>query len=332
MVVGLRRIVARIFSGRYYETSKVVTRLFWILLSAEFAIFVVLIVVILFTNILRSGPEGPVGAIVLLIPPIFLAILGAVVYFARSESAARAGLIVLALQLVPVVLGPIYSGFTKYQASRMAQGDDSFRGAQRDLAHAIKAGDLAKVKELLPAAGDLNTAYEGESLLRFAVMNVGTGGSTIEIVQALLAAGANPNFRAGSTSPLEMAIYNGPALVKVLLDAGADPNLLDSANRPAWWNAIQHGNNGDLSLLQLFLLHGADISLRDNESGPVGYAGNAKNWTAVWFLIERGATWKGEARYGTSLVWEVDYALHNGSASDRDLLKRIAEIVNAEAN
>jgi hypothetical protein len=309
----------------------VVTRLFWILLTAEFSVFVVLIVLILFTNILRSGPEGPVGAIVLLDPPIYLAILGAIVYFARSEGAARTGLIVLALQLVPVVLGPIYSGITKYQVSRSIQGDDSFRGAQRDLAHAIKAGDLAKVKELLPAAGELNTAYEGESLFRFAVMNVGTGGSTIEIVQALLAAGANPNFRAGSTSPLEMAIFSGPPLVKLLLDAGADPNLLDSANRPAWWNAIQHGNNNDLSMLQLFLLHGADISLRDNESGPVGYAAEAKNWTAVWFLMQRGAAWKGEARYGTSLLWNIDYALHNGSDSDRDLLKRISEIVNTEA-
>lgn len=55
-------------------------------------------------------------------------------------------------------------------------GDDSFHGAQRALTRAILAGNLDQVRERLPLAGDLNKQYgDGETLLRFAVMNVGSG-------------------------------------------------------------------------------------------------------------------------------------------------------------
>jgi len=308
----------------------VIPRLFWIFCSGEFVAFVVLILLV-FSGRLKSGPEGPVGAIVLFIPPIGLLILGAVVYFAGTEQAARTGLTLLGLQLVPFVVGPIYSKVMSLRVDRSLLGDDSFRGPQRALAHAIKAGDLAAVKELLPKAGNLNQAYgAGETLLRFAVSNVGSG-SSLEIVRALVAAGADPNFPAYSDNyPLASAIYHGPALVRILLEAGANPNQLESTGRPIWWSAIQTDLEEDLPLLRLFLDHGANITLRDEDSGPVAYAADQRRWQAAWLLMERGAAWRDEKRYSVTFAWLVDNAFGNHqNAADRNALDRIHETLEA---
>ncbi|MEO7653966.1 MAG: hypothetical protein ABIZ80_26200, partial [Bryobacteraceae bacterium] len=109
---------------------------------------------------------------------------------------------VLCLLVAPFVmaaLSPLDSIFRNYQTNRRLQGDDAFRKpAQRNLAHAIKAGDVATVKSLIPLAGDLNQQYNGETLLRFAVYNAESPTAGIPVVKALLDAGANPNLTAES--------------------------------------------------------------------------------------------------------------------------------------
>ncbi len=151
---------------------------------------------------------------------------------------------------------------------------------------------FTKIFWLISSVGFLIFVAEGETLLRFAVMNVGTG-STIEIVQALLDAGADPNVLAfESSSPLDMAIYHGPPLVKILLKAGANPKSLDGVGRPLWWNSITNLN--DLSLLRLFLDHRVDLTIHNPDGGAVGFAAYHKNWPALWLLMESGAPWKGE--------------------------------------
>ena len=93
------------WSGEDKVERSGMTRLFWMVTTAEFLFFAVLIVLIS-TNTLRSGPEGPVGGIILLIPLVVLAIMGAVVYFTGSEAIARACLIWLAFPLVLLALSP----------------------------------------------------------------------------------------------------------------------------------------------------------------------------------------------------------------------------------
>ena len=247
-------------------------------------------------NFFKTGPEGPVGAIVLLIPPVILLIMAVIVWLSGSETVAKVCLGIIALFLSPILTGPIRAKFRDNAANRLRQGDNSFSGPQRELAHAILAGDLAKVRKQIPLAGDISKPYgAGETLLRFAVMNVGTG-STIEIVQALLDAGADPNVQAfQSSSPLDMAIFHGPPLVEILLKAGADPKTLDGVGRPLWWNSISHQK--DLSLLRLFLSHGVDLKIRNADGGVVGFAAYHKNWPAVWLLMESGAPWKNEKQF-----------------------------------
>src|SRR5262249_9027963 len=155
---------------------------------------------------------------------------------------------------------PIVEKVAHYRTLRSVAGDDSFRGRQRELAHAITSGDLARVQQALPAAGELNRLYGGETLLLFAVEKVGTGGATVDIVRALLAAGADPNFRASNVTPLEQGLFHGAELTEVLLAAGANPNTLDKTGRPIWWGALQTDKDPALPVLRRLLQHGADVT------------------------------------------------------------------------
>jgi hypothetical protein len=271
------------------------TKIFWLVSSAGFILFITLFLMVL-ADFFKTGPEGPLGALVLLIPPVILLIMAVIVWLSGSETVAKVCLGIIALFLSPILTGPIRAKFRDNAANSLRQGDNSFSGPQRELAHAILAGDLAKVRKQIPLAGDISKPYgEGETLLRFAVMNVGTG-STIEIVQALLGAGADPNVLAfQSSSPLDMAIFHGPPLVEILLKAGADPKRLDGVGRPLWWNSISHLN--DLSLLRVFLSHGVDLNVRNADGSVVGFAAYHKNWPALWLLMESGAPWKGEKQF-----------------------------------
>ena len=297
------------------------TKLFWIIASLEFVAVVVFLVLIL-AGTLRTGPEGPVGAFVLLIPLMVVGVMGAVVFFSKSETAAKVCLALLALQAVPFVVVPIYTAGRKRNSARMVSGDAFFTGAKRELAHAIKAGDLAKVKELIPAAGNLNESSGDETLLWFALDNARTGGARIEIVQALLAARADPNRRVGDQLPLEISFYAGSELTEIMLKAGASPNSVDSAGQPAWWGALRIDGT---KILEHCLAHGADLSLKDDESGPVGYAVAGKKWAAALMLIERGASWKNDARYGQSVDERVNFAMQNDAPAElRTLSAKIA--------
>jgi hypothetical protein len=311
-----------------------ITRVFWTVFALEAIAYVILLIWI--ARAPRSGPEGPVGGIVLLFPPVILVAVGATGYFSKSDPTKLVCTGILVLPLVQLVLGPLYTKFTDYRVNRSLAGDDTFRKpAQRDLAHAIRAHDAAAAKSLIPGAGNLNTLYEGETLLRFAVSNVDPQNpASKEIVKALLDAGADPNIPSFSTFPLTMAFFAGPDVTGLLLNAGADPNLLDSAGRPLWWDAISPTAEPDLQNLKILLEHGADVTKRDSESGPVGYAADRKCWRAMWLLIERGAEWKDEKRYGQSVLNMLLYDLQyrEGSHSDvpEEMRKALAKLTAAQ--
>src|SRR6478735_8692501 len=119
-----------------------IPRIFWTLLTIESIAAVGIIVAF---SKMKSGPEGPVGGWLIFLPPILLAAVAAIFVFSKSDS-TRIGLtVLLAMPLVQIVVGPLYSRYQDYQTDRRLQGDDVFRhAAQRDLAHAIKAQDPVK--------------------------------------------------------------------------------------------------------------------------------------------------------------------------------------------
>ena len=107
------------------------------------------------------------------IPPILLLIVAGVALVFKSDAVKLSCLYFMLAPFWMAALGPLYSLLENYQSDRRMQGDDDFRWpAQRNLAHAIKAADVAKVKGLIPRAGNLYQQSKGETLLRFAVYNV----------------------------------------------------------------------------------------------------------------------------------------------------------------
>ncbi len=291
-----------------------ITKVFWALVVLDGVAVAILAI------LASRGPrslEGVVGGWLAVIPPVVLVLLVVLALAVRTESVKIAGIWILGVPWIGVIAGPIYSAIERYQTDRSIAGDNDFRRApQRKLAHAIQDRDVAAVKTLIPQAGDLNKQYGNETLLSFAVFNAPDrtqSGSpvpptSIEIVRALLDAGANADLPVAKTRwPLTAAISSGPEITELLLRAGADPNHLDDAGRPLWWDALSDDSDRGLTTLRLLLDHGADLKLRDRESGPVGWAAYhahsipKTDWRLVDLLVERGATWKGEQEFGQTV-------------------------------
>jgi hypothetical protein len=292
-----------------------ITKSFWALLILD---TVALAVLAFLVSRGPSSPEGPVGAWLIAMPPFVMIVLAALVLITKSEGVKIAGICLLGFPWVSVVVGPIYSALQNYQVERSIAGDNDFRKEpQRKLAHAMTARDAALAKTLIPLAGDLNRQYGEETLLHFAVANAHdltqldapVPTASLDIVKALLEAGAKADHPAAYNRwPLSSAMYAGPELTEMLLRAGANPNHLDDAERPLWWQVLSDDTDRGLRTLAILLDHGADLTKRDREGGPVGWAAyHAQHkyhasWRAVWLLIERGATWKGEQAFGQSVA------------------------------
>jgi hypothetical protein len=57
---------------------------------------------------------------------------------------------------------------------------------------------------------------------------------------------------------------------------------------------LYDGSPEGLEILTILVDHGANLTLRDSNGGPVGWY----NWRAVWLLMERGAAWQDELALG----------------------------------
>lgn len=288
-----------------------IARIFWSLFAVEGAISLYLVYYFFSPRMTRGwGPEGPVGAWLMLLPALFLGILGATVLLAHTDRVKLYGIAVMALPLVQMAVGPVYSVWQNYRSDRRLAGDENFIWpAQRKLAHAIGAHDAVLVRTLIPNAGDPNTLHRGQSFLNFAIGKAEKAPGSVEIVQALLAAGANPNLPAyPDLLPLTVAISDSPQMTEALLKAGADPNRLDEARRPIWWNAVSFDTEEMVETLRILLDHGADLTVRDSEGGPVAWAAyqasmaHGSSWRLVWLLMQRGAAWKNEQESGKPVV------------------------------
>jgi ankyrin repeat protein len=120
---------------------------------------------------------------------------------------------------------------------------DPARGLGSARARAIAAGEGA----------------EHRTALSFAVES-----GELEIVEILLARGANP-YNAGATTPLDLAILGGDAeIVRVLLDAGADPNARDSEGDTPLMIAAAAG---DAETITALIELGAIVSARNDDGG-----------------------------------------------------------------
>lgn len=268
------------------------TAVFWILLGLCF-----LGMFLIVTKGAGSGPDGGmVGAWLLVIPVIVFAGI-AVLFMSTNNVGVRT--VCISLVAMPLlaaafvmVIEPIQKKMEWDSYERVASGADIFREpAQKQLAAALRAGDVAKVKEFLPAAGDINKVYGEKTFLIYALeRGQGSDENMREIVKTLLAAGANPNVP--PARPLREVRYGKTGIVELLVEAGADVNSVSYDAEPYWWKWLDSDEN--VEMVKFMVAHGANLQTRVRGIGPVSKAAFDQRWKIMLVLMEAGAPYKGE--------------------------------------
>ena len=269
--------------------------LFWLFVAID----LVAIVIGGLLGLAAAGPSrtNPLAAIVIpvVIPGAIL--LGAVWVFLNMQSAGARAL-ALGVAALPFIVVAIGMGTTALELLGYRDASGQIRefksGALVEIEDAIARNDAAAVTAAARGA-ELNTrGISGASVLVLALRQLRTTPDQLDVIRALLAAGADPNFIA-SESPLQLAISasgrSGIELVRMFLDAGANPNAPDEEGEPAFFMAGASGVQ--VEVLQLLLARGADVQLRarDGESA-VALPARTSNWPVLALLLRRGAPWQ----------------------------------------
>lgn len=269
--------------------------LFWLFVAID----VVAIVIGGLLGLAAAGPSrsNPLAAIVIpvIIPGTLL--LGAVWVFLNMQSAGARAL-ALGVAALPVIVIAVAMGTSWFELSGYRDASGQIReyksGALVEIEDAVARNDAAAVAAAARRA-ELNTrGISGASVLVLALRQLRTTPDQLDVIRALLAAGADPNFVA-SESPLQLAISassrSGVELVRIFLDAGANPNAPDEDGEPAFFMAGAAGVSVDA--LQLLLDRGANVQLRDRDgASAVVLAARTRNWPVLALLLQRGAPWQ----------------------------------------
>ena len=232
-----------------------------------------------------GGEFSGLFVIMMLAIVVGLIVMIAIVALIRKPVAYGAG---LALVCMPVVWYVSMSAkdLALRAAAPSAADQESGRGyfsapADRALAEAIVAGDVAKVTTLAPAANLNAVGWEGMSFMRLALEN---GHANHDVLGILLRNGIDPDQDA---SLLYQMIYNekNEALLRVVIDSGVDVNK--HMGRGSWILFVRYDWPEELALL---LDHGADTETQDD----MGYteimrATQAQSWPTVEALLAHGA-------------------------------------------
>jgi len=232
-----------------------------------------------------GGEFSGLFVIMMLAIVVCLAVVIAIVAVIRKPVAYGAG---LALVSMPAVWYVSLSakGLAERVAAPSAADQESGRGyfsapADRALAEAIVAGDVAKVKSLAPAANLNKEGWAGMSFMRLALEN---GHANHDVIAILLQNGIDPDQ---SASLLYEKIYSekDEALLRVVIDSGVDVNK--HMGRGSWILFVRYDWPEELALL---LDHGADTETQDGEGyTEIMRATQAQSWPTVEALLAHGA-------------------------------------------
>lgn len=227
-----------------------------------------------------------------LLPAAVLA--GIVLLYLRGPWPA-ARLLAVVLAGLPVLL--VLSGAGVSRAVAWWHGESFENWAQPDpvvqkqLDSAIAAGDAAGVARI---AGDPRASFNQGAALVAALKRLEQHPQDLDLVRALLKAGADANAGGADMAPLAAAIYvsgkAGLEPVRLLLDAGADPNS-SRGMQPAWFDALPP--SVPASVLPELLSRGAKLAAVDMAGNTALYwTVFHRNWSATALLLERGIDWR----------------------------------------
>lgn len=269
--------------------------LFWLFVTVD----VIALSVFGLFGLAAAGPSktNPLAALVI---PFFVpgALLVVAIYlFLRPPvpMARTLGVLITALPVL-IVAASYANGLWALRSFRDAEGNiHQFRSqALRDIEAAIARNDAGAVTAAAGGA-DLNTpSLSGATALVFALRQLSDTPDQLDVLRALLQAGADPNVSQAEL-PLQVAIgasrTAGLEPVRLLLKAGANPNLQDEWGTPAFFSV--GGAEIDVAVLELLLAHGADVGLKDKQGkSAVVTPSLTKNWRVLELLLRRGAPWR----------------------------------------
>jgi hypothetical protein len=116
----------------------------------------------------------------------------------------------------------------------------------------------------------------------------------VDLIKALIAAGANPNHCASALCPLHAAIA-GPdpvATTQLLLENGADPDHIDRQAGVVWSALVQAMHRDEsLGLAQLLLDKHADVDGADGDYTPLMTAAFSGEKSTIQLLEQHQADW-----------------------------------------
>ena len=302
------------------------TPTFWAFVALDAALFLILVVLGI------TGPGTPDGGremsliFFVVIPAII--VIGAAVLFTKAESFG------LRLFALGVVAGPgllvaaarLRSAAIDYRVRQNAAGSGYFSG--RDLkraAEAVVRRDVATIAAL-DRSVDFNTkGTRGMTLMELAVTeafepptSTPAGATSLEVVQALLARGADPNPGLETATKL-----TDSTILAALLGAGAKPSYTNDRGPVVfqWLNVMPLGNFG------LLLDRGLDVNMSDASGTPlIIVAAESDRWDFVLLLMDRGADAGRVARNGARLTDVVLSRVESTSARPEAMKADIARV------
>ena len=147
-------------------------------------------------------------------------------------------------------------------------------------------GNPAVVQALLAAGADPNVRNDnGDTLVHLAAQY----NENPAVIQALLAAGADPNVHGwGNATPLHRAAANeNLTVIEALLAAGTDPNVRDGGKDTPLHEAA---GNGNPAVIQALLAVGADPNVHGwLNATPLHRAAANENFAVIEALLAAGA-------------------------------------------
>lgn len=266
--------------------------LFWLVVLVDAAALGLMFLL----GLAAAGPSktSPIAVVFFFGVPAVL-LLGAVALFVKTQSS---GLRVLAFLLAasPMILIGVQMAQTAWTFSsyQVSNGQLNFfrSGDAKEIEAAIGKNDVAAVRALLAKGANVNEkGRDNTTLLQAALRQLRRTPGELEILRALVAAGADPNAGTGEL-PLTMAIQasgkSGAEPVKLLLDRGANPNALTEFGEPVWFSGT--GITAPPEVLTMLLDKGADIKATTRAGNNVlALAATTQNWKALLLLLQRGA-------------------------------------------
>lgn len=202
----------------------------------------------------------------------------------------RQGWLIIELQAKRAEAAPTFEQIEQFIPGYVAAGilpsaaqlhdDPALRARSR--ANAIRSVDD------LNAAPDLDVNLRLSSyhrLLTRAILQ-----DRLDLVEALLRRGANPDLCARQFCPVQSAIYRGSrGAVDALLKAGADPNQHDESIGVFEGPLSAAAFRGDLELAARLIAAGARVNGQGSGEPPLMAAASAANRSMAELLIARGA-------------------------------------------